>query len=139
MEVNDMDQLASNEIIETIQDLKNAKANLKRIDEEFDNEPELRQIYSYSGKELVRNLEKHLEYLLTNQTDSEFILTSSVDDVDIWVHIKGEKYNEGRGPIKSIGSYLKKLNTAGQHTLNILRERIGKLEETKFDTYFELA
>lgn len=134
-----MDQLASNEIIETIQDLKNAKANLERIYEEFSEEAELCQIYSYAGKELVRNLEKHLEYLLIKQTDSEFTLTSSVDDVDVWVHIKGEKYNEGRGPIKSIGSYLKKFNTAGQHTLNILRDRLGNLEGTKFDSYFELA
>lgn len=134
-----MDQLTSNEILETLESLKEAKENLKRIDEQYYNEPEIHQIYSYSAKELIGNLESHLEYLLNNQTNSKFTLTSSVDDVDVWVHIEGDKYNEGRGPINSIGTYLKKLNTAAKHTISILKEQTTSLEESKFDTYFELV
>jgi hypothetical protein len=139
MEVINLNQRDSNEIIETINDLKKARENSQRIDELFSNDPDLHEIYIYSANELIKKLENHLEYLLNKQTESAFTLTSQSGDADIWIHIEGEKYGEGRGPINSIGSYLKKLNTAAQHTINVLKERSGSLKDLKFDTYFELV
>lgn len=134
-----MNQSASNEILETIQDLKSARDNLKRITDQFSDEPELREIYSHSAQELTKNLENHLQYLLNIETDSEFTITSTANDVDIWVHIEGDKFSEGRGPINSVGSYLKKLDTAVQHTINVLRERAENLRDLEIESYFELA
>ncbi|MDE5055391.1 hypothetical protein NDK25_24555 [Niallia taxi] len=128
------------DIKDAIYSLKEAKQNLKRIEKEYAEEPILLKIYSYSAKEMISNLENHLEYLLKLETETELSIISEIDPLDLWIRIEGKSFHNGTGPINVVGSYLKKLNTAVRHSARLVKKKFEVANElNNFFPTFELA
>ncbi|CAM4371991.1 MULTISPECIES: hypothetical protein [Bacillus] len=127
------------EIFSTIENLKKAKENLHRIETEYASEQELLEFYSLSAKQLVKNLETHLEYLLKEETGSQYSIESVNENLDIWIRIEGENFKNGKGPINIVGSYLQKLNKAIRHSTNLVKSKYEDLEEVLISPSFELV
>ncbi|MDC3418605.1 hypothetical protein [Aquibacillus salsiterrae] len=127
------------EIFSTIEDLKLAKENLNRIKSQYINEPDILNFYLHSAKDMVKQLENHLEFLLKTETGSDYTINTIDDDIDVWIRIEGESFQDGTGPINVIGSYLQKLNTAARHSTKLIKNRIDDLKDINVIPSFELA
>jgi len=113
-------------IIEAIEDLKSAKGYLEKVRSDFQSNHDLLSFYEPSAKELVRQYEENLSELISQETGVNFNAESQAQEVDIWVRLEGEDFHDGKGPIGVIGSYLKNLNTASQHAVNLLQFKEDK-------------
>jgi hypothetical protein len=122
-------QVLDKEILETIDALKDAQENLKRIEEKYSNKPMLLNFYRPSAQELVNRLQSHLKFLLQKATNIEFDIKSIPESIDIWVRIEGDEFEHGKGPINIVGSYLQKFNTAFKHTVSLMLERLNDFTE----------
>lgn len=130
---------SDNEILSVIHNLKNAKENLKRIENDYKDEAVLMNFYSYSAKELINQLENHLDYLLQKEIGNSLSI-NTVDNLDLWIRIEGRSFEHGRGPINVVGSYLQKLNTAVRHSTNLIKNKYQDLiGVNNFYPSFELA
>ncbi|QUG41326.1 hypothetical protein KD050_18935 [Psychrobacillus sp. INOP01] len=118
-----------NNIIQTINDLKNAQNNLKRILSEYEDRPKLLNFYAPSAEIMVSELKKHLKYLLSLETELSFDSGENLEP-EIWIHLEGKNYN-GRGPIGSIGAYLQKLNNANKQAVNLLGNISERFEQAR--------
>lgn len=116
--------MINKEVMEALNDLKEANDYLQSLREEFKDDPELLSFYEPSAKEIVRQFHSRLSLLLSKELDMN--LMSSRNDVnsevDIWIRIEGDEFQQGRGPIGSVGSYLQKLNNASKHAINLIAQ-----------------
>lgn len=123
------------QIIEAINDLKEAKEYLKSIQEQFKDDPELLGFYLPSAQEIVRQYEIRLKNVLEQETGIELKLEQRIKEPDIWIRLQGEKFKRGMGPIDAVGSFLHKLNQASHKVIKLLQG-----ESTRFaPSFFNLV
>lgn len=108
-------------IIEALNDLKEAKEYLKSIQEEFKDDPELLGFYEPSAKEIVRQYEARLKYALEQEAGFDLQFDQKTKDVEMWIRLQGEKFNQGMGPIDAVGTFLHKLNQASHKVIKLLQ------------------
>ncbi|WP_391119412.1 hypothetical protein [Psychrobacillus sp. L3] len=119
-----------NNIVQTIDDLKNAQNNLARITKDYSTQPKLLDFYLPSAEHMVSEVESHLKYLLGKETNLSFDTSSESVEPEIWIRLEGKNFN-GRGPIATIGSYLQKLNSANKQAVNLLGNIHERFEKAR--------
>lgn len=115
--------------------LNEAQQNLQDIHKEFSGDSVLLQIYGASAEEAVKIYQKRLEVALATQTHMN-VSVSGDNDVDFWIHVEGDDFHDGKGPVAFIGNYLNKLNTACKDTIRLFGQSVSIGRE---DSVFYLA
>ncbi|WP_138494374.1 hypothetical protein [Paenibacillus pinistramenti] len=123
------------QIIEAINDLKEAKKYLESIQDDFGDDPELLAFYLPSAQEIVRQYQTRLKNVLAQETGLELNLEQIVKEPEIWIRLQGEKFTRGAGPIDAVGAFLHKLNLASHKVIKLLQG-----ESTRFaPSFFNLV
>lgn len=115
--------------------LEKAQQNLQSIRKQFAEDTALLAIYEPSAKEVVRIYQKRLEMELAERMNMD-VSISDKSDTDFWIHIEGDDFKNGHGPVTFIGNYLNKLNTACKDTIRLFGEPLPIGRE---DSLFYLA
>ena len=128
--------MMSNQSIEkTLASLKKARKNLQEIRERFSDNSTLLKVYEPSAKALVRFYQEQLEEDLVNQTEMDISVRDKTD-MDFWIHIEGDEFQNGNGPITFVSKYLNKLNKACKDTIRLFGQQVPIGRE---DSLFYLA
>ncbi len=107
--------------------LEEARNNLERIRNDYEDDPELLNIYEPSAKSFVGELENTLIKLASKEYGVELQqFDSGNSKVDIWVSLEGEEFREGKGPIGQVGAFLTKLYNANRQATAVISGRKGK-------------
>lgn len=124
-------------IADTIKDIQKAKENLVRIKRDYEYEPDIMNFYLPSAKQMISELENHLNYLISQELDKEFQVSTNYS-ADLWIRLEGKQIGVGKGPIGVVGAYLQRLNTANRHAIKLIKGTEDILEKItdKFSDLF---
>ncbi|MCP1355527.1 hypothetical protein [Aneurinibacillus migulanus] len=118
--------MTNKEFMEALNDLKEANEYLQSLREEFKNQPDLLNFYEPSAKEIVKQFHARLSLLLSTDLDMNLLYNRNEanhdNSVDIWVHLEGAEFHQGKGPIGIVGTYLQRLNNASKHAINLVAQ-----------------
>ena len=109
-----MDYLS--DISEALHHLKNAQDSLHNIHIKYSDNQAMLNLYEPSIKYLVECLHQDLSELI-----DEYVGSCNYEP-DVWVHIQGSVFKDGSAPLSLVSSFIKKLVTANQHAVTLLKD-----------------